>query len=169
MGGAGRRRPDSGLPMRGRSAVFDLPEIGVLAEQSGASAHQAGCDVAAAGVRVPVDAPRYQWRLELGAAAWHHLPAGLLGAHRVGLRPLAMVLQERPDGAGGHADSPLGDSVYGGDLDPQDLPRAGSDDVVGDGLVVHTETRARAGRLGCVGQPILAAAGFQPATAALMT
>src|ERR1035438_2426008 len=120
-------------------SVLDLCEIGVLAEQPGASADQAGSDVLAAGYRVSVDSPLFQMRLELGAAAWHHIAAGVLGAHRAGLRALAMVLQERPDGAGDHDDSPLDHSAHGGDFDPQDASREGGHGTGGDGLVVHAE------------------------------
>ena len=120
---------------------------------AGASAHQTGRGVADGGGRISVDAPRFQGRLELGAAAWHHVAAGLLGAHRAGLRALAMVLQERPDGAGGHADGPIRHCADGGDI-------------------VHSETGAGARRLARVSptapadvaQPLLAAApGLIPA------
>ena len=66
---------------RGQPAVLDLPEVGVLAEQPGASADQAGCDVAAAGGRVFVDALRcrggWSWVRQFGTTSllvyWVHI------------------------------------------------------------------------------------------------
>ena len=92
-----RRRHDSAEPVLLVAAVLDVFEIGLLAEQPGAGARQARRRNADSGVRLRVDPLRLGFRLELGAAVRHHVAAGLLGAHRAGVRPLVLALQEQPE------------------------------------------------------------------------
>src|SRR5690242_5294834 len=70
-----------------------------------------------------MDALRRQPRLELGAAIRHHIAAGLLGAYRVGLRPLAVFLEGKSgcdaDGDGGSLRHP----ADAGDLRAADQAR----------------------------------------------
>src|SRR5205823_10500063 len=78
-------------------------------EQPRADPDQAWRHPDRAAVRVPVDPLWLRRPLELRAPVRHHFAAGLLGAHRAGLRTLAVLLEREsgrdrhgPRGSGGH-------------------------------------------------------------------
>ena len=141
------RRPDPHLPVLRQPAVFDLCEIRLLAEQPRPDTLQAGSNSPPAGVGVPLDALCRQGRLELGSPIRHDVPAGLLGAHRAGLRPLALVLEERSDSGPDRHGSGVSDPADARALRRQDQSVSPQVDALRMGLVVQSQARRRRRRL----------------------
>jgi hypothetical protein len=82
-----------------------------------------GCAVADGFLRLPVDALRRGRGVELDPPVRRHVAAGVLGAHRTGVRPRFLVVQGQPDGAADRVRRRGGDPADAGDFHHEDPPR----------------------------------------------
>src|ERR1035441_9745878 len=115
-------------------------QIGVLAEQPGAGADQGRRAVPDGFLRLRVDALRRGRRVELDPPIRSHVPAGVLGAHRTGIRPRFVVAEGQPDRPRDRVCRRGGDPADAGDLHSEDPPRK----VAGHALQLRLELHAPA-------------------------